>query len=494
MPDVGALLRQVAEAETDEPPAHLERAEDLVAAYLERRVTPTQVAARVIDNTRASDRLDPPMRLFIAQDADDLMDQAEASARRYREGEPLGPLDGVPVAVKDELDQAPYPTTVGTTFLGRERAAEDATAVARLRRAGALLIGKANMQELGLGVMGFNPHYGTARNPYDPARSAGGSSTGPAAAVAAGLCPIAVGADGGGSIRIPASFCGQLGLKPTFGRVSEHGAAPLCWSLAHVGPIAGTSKDLALAYAAMAGLDEADPNTFVGPRPELDGLFDEDLSGLRLGVYRPWFEHADEEVVGRCREALNALEAAGAEVREVEIPDLDLVRLVHLVTIVSEIAASRLLDDHHRSELALESRLNLALAHNLRAHDYIHAQRLRARICRHLEGILSGEVDVIVTPSTACTAPPLLDDALPQGQSDLELTVRIMRFAQVANLTGLPALTCPAGHDAGGLPVGVQLLGRPWEEATLLRLAAVIERSVERRPPRVRYRLLGARG
>jgi Asp-tRNA(Asn)/Glu-tRNA(Gln) amidotransferase A subunit family amidase len=166
----------------------------------------------------------------------------------------LGPLDGVPIAVKDELDQVPYATTAGTRFLGREPASSDATVVARLRSAGALLVGKTNMHEVGLGITGVNPHHGTSRNPYDPARITGGSSSGSAAAVAAGLCPIAVSADAGGSIRIPAALCGVVGLKPTFGRMSERGAAALCWSLAHIGVIGASSADVALvAMKALSG-------------------------------------------------------------------------------------------------------------------------------------------------------------------------------------------------------------------------------------------------
>ena len=170
---------------------------------------------------------------MIAVNRDDVMKQAREATQRIKAGKPLSIFDGVPVAVKDELDMVPYPTTVGTSFLGKSPAKEDATVVARMRAAGALLVGKTNMHEIGINVTGLNPHHGTTRNPYNTDHFTGGSSSGSATAVAAGLVPVAIGADGGGSIRIPASFCGVFGLKPTFGRVSEHGAAPLCWSVAH---------------------------------------------------------------------------------------------------------------------------------------------------------------------------------------------------------------------------------------------------------------------
>ncbi len=465
-------------------------AADFVAAYRDGRTTPERVAEAVLTATRASSRLDPPQRAIITQDADDLRAQARASAARWREGRALGPLDGVPVAVKDELDQVPYPTTVGTGFL-KDVAKADAAVVARLRAAGALLIGKANMHEIGIGVTGVNPHHGAARNPYDPARATGGSSSGPASAVASGLCPIAMGADGGGSIRIPSALCGVVGLKATFGRVSEVGAAPLCWTLAHVGPLGATVRDVALAYAAIAGPDAGDPNTSPQPRPSLAGIADGDLKGVRVGVYAPWFEDADPDVVTACSAAVDALVAAGAVVHPIELPELGLLRTVHLVTIVSEMAAAheRYRAAHGR-DYAPDTRLSLALARMLTNRDYVHAQRLRTRLCGHFDEALR-EVDVIATPSTGCTAPVIPADTLATGESNLEQTTAIMRFAQAGNLTGLPAISVPAGYDRDGMPVGFQLLGRAWDEALLLRLARVVERSVTRRAPRVLHDLLG---
>jgi len=393
--------------------------------------------------------------------------------------------------VKDELDVAGYPTTVGTRFLGRQPAPEDATVVGRLRAAGALIIGKTNMHEIGLGVTGVNPHHGACRNPYDPARAPGGSSSGPAAAVAYGLCPLGVGADGGGSIRIPASFCGVVGLKSTFGRLSEHGAAPLCWSLAHVGPIAATAADAALGYLLMAGPDPRDPNSLHQPTPTLAGLDRLDLQGLKLGIYPPWFEHADAPVVAACRRMLDELVQAGAELHEIDLPDLDIARTVHLITIVSEMATAHLRHyAEHRRAYGHDTRLNLVLARRLAATDYDHAQRLRARIWCHFARALE-QVELIVSPATGCTAPPIPADVLRTGESNLPLTTKIMRFAQPANLTGLPAISVPVGYDPDGLPIGLQLMARPWQEALLLRVARFTETRCRRQPPRVSCELLG---
>jgi len=487
--DPEPLLKQIAGPKAG-PGSVFESAADFTEAYRANSTNPEEVAQLVLKYTKDSDELEPPLRVFIAQQAEDVLCQARESAERYRKNQPLSPLDGVPVAVKDEVDQKGYPTTVGTAFLGREPAAEDAEVVARLRRAGALLVGKANMHEIGILPTGLNPIHGAARNPYDPLRETGGSSSGPATAVAAGLCPVSVGADGGGSIRVPAAFCGAVGLKPTFGRMSEHGAAPLCWSVAHLGPIGASVRDVALAYALMAGPDPKDPNTFDQPAPVLDGFGQQVVSGIKLGICTPWFEDADEEVVEACHKVLEGLRGAGAVVEEVELPDLSLLRTVHTVIIVSEMAAAHLQHFRdHRREYSTVTRLNLSLARRMKATDYVHAQRHRMQLCAQFDAVMQ-KVDAIVTPATGCTAPLISPKALKTDESNLTLIDRIMRFARPANVTGYPAVTFPAGYDGRGLPIGFQAMGRSFEEHKLLRLAGVAEGLVERKPPQVHYRLL----
>ncbi len=477
----------------DAPGFRFETAADFVEAYRSGRCTPLEVAERLLAIAKDLDRQDPPMRLFIAQRPEDVLAQAREATERYRRNAPLGPLDGVPVAVKDEVDQVPYPTTAGTRFLGKEPATRDAEAVSRLRAAGALLIGKTNMHELGLGVSGINPHHGAARNPYDPARMTGGSSSGTAATVAAGLAPLALGADGGGSIRLPAALCGVVGLKPTFGRISERGAAPICWSVAHLGPIAATVRDAALGYLVMAGPDDQDPPTRFQPMPHLTGLFDRDLRGIRLGLYPEWFEDADAAVVAACRQMLEVLRDAGAEIVEVKIPELGLMRLIHSLTIVTEMLAAH--QQHyarHRADFGHEARVNFALLRQTRADDYLLAQRHRARLHHEVMAVMR-TVDGLVTPATACTARAIGADALRLGESNLPLLDRLMRYMVLANLTGQPAIAFPAGYDPDGMPIGFQVIGNPWEEAFLLRIAHVAERHVSRQAPRIHHRLLGAR-
>lgn len=463
---------------------------DYAKAYRDGKTTPEEVAKKVLDAIDDSNSFTPPLRAVIAVNREDVMKQAHEAKQRIKAGKPLSVFDGVPVAVKDEVHMLQYRTTVGTAFLGQSPATEDATIVARMRKAGAMLVGKTNMHEIGIGVTGLNATLGTTRNPYNPDHFTGGSSSGSGAAVAAGLVPAAIAADGGGSIRIPASFCGVFGLKSTYGRVSEHGAAPLCWSVAHLGPITGTASDLTLAYAVMAGPDLRDPNSLHQPLPTLANWDQLNLRGLKLGIYKPWFQHADPDVLTSCESMLNRFTDMGAEIREISIPNLELNRIAHTVTILSEMAQamSYTYEEHHRQH-GLDVRLSLALGRALSSQDYVLAQRARTRIIKNFSTALA-QVDMILTPTTAIAAPPIPKDALPNGNSDLTTTIKIMRFVTAANMTGLPAVSFRVGYTKNGLPIGMQAVGRAWDEATLLRLAVNSEQAIERKAPQVHYKML----
>ncbi|MEZ4365510.1 MAG: amidase [Kofleriaceae bacterium] len=449
---------------------------------------PSAVAARLCAAVADLDGDPTRLGVFIAHRPDEVARDAAAATARWREGRPRSPLDGVPIVVKDELDVAGYPTTLGTSFR-TEVARADAAVVARLRAAGAILLGKANMNEIGINPIGLNPHHGPARNPWDRGRITGGSSSGSAAAVAAGLCPISIGADGGGSVRIPAALCGVVGLKATFGRIPETGVPPLCWNVAHVGPLGLTVADVAAAYAVIAGPDDGDLASLAQPPPDLARLADDDLRGLRLGVCTPYFEDAEPDVVARCRDAVRALEARGAEVIELPAPDLNTLLWSHAVIILSEMAAAMRSARGELSRFALDSRTNLAFGRHFLATDLVHAMRHRQRITLETLALLR-EVDVLVTPTTATTAPAIPERTLPDGESNLPVVDALMRFVRLGNLTGLPALAVPCGLDGRGLPVSVQLLGRPYEEALLLRAGRVIEAATPRATPRHHVRAL----
>ena len=463
---------------------------DFARAYRQGVTDPVAVAERVLAAITSSDQADPPLRAFIELNKEDVMRQARASAERLRKGEPLSLLDGVPVAIKDELDMTPYPTHMGTSFLGLNPVQQDAIAVARMRAAGALLIGKTNMHEIGIGVTGYNPHFGTPRNPYNLAHYTGGSSSGSAAAVAAGLCPIALGADGGGSVRLPAAFCGVMGVKPTYGRVPESGSFALDFTVAHVGALAATTSDLVLAYAAIAGPDPADRLSAQQPLPALAGWTNTDLSDLTLGVFRPWFNHATPEMVQANEQMLGHFQQLGAKIKEIAIPDLEAARIAHVITITTEMnqALDRFYDAHHK-EMGPDVRISLALSRAFNARDFVQAQRVRTRLMAHFQRAFE-QVDAIITPAAGLTAPPIPEAALAYGDSDLTTLTEIMRYAPFANMTGHPAMTFPVGYAAHGLPAAMQVMGRHWDETTLFRLALAAEKRLERRKPQLFFDLL----
>ena len=485
-PDLGALNKIEGRAAAAMP---FRTARDYTQAYKEGKANPEDVAKKALDAIKQADVGSLKLRPFIAVKEGDVIQQARSSAERWKDRKPLSVLDGVPVAVKDEVDMAPYPTTVGTKFFGRAPAKQDATAVARLRAAGALLLGKANMHEIGINPDGLNVNFGSTRNPYNPKHDTGGSSSGSATSVAAGICPIAVGADGGGSIRIPASHCGVVGLKPTFGRVSEYGAAPLCWSVAHLGPIAATVEDTAIGYACMAGPDAKEPNSLHQPAVVLEQWNKTDLKGIRLGVYRPWFEHASPEVVRACDNLLEKLASSGAQVKQIVVPGLDTMRVAHAITIASEMAGSMGNYPEHSKDFGEEVRVTLGLGRVFTAGDYIKAQRIRTRAMSVFKEIYR-DVDAIITPSAGITGPEVTLGDAQGGWSDLSSTFEVMRFAFPGNLAGLPAISFPAGYDSIGLPIGMQAMGRWWEEDLLLRIAFNAEKLVERRKPMVFFDLL----
>jgi len=458
--------------------------DDYTSAY-RNGLSPVVVAQSFLSQLDRSEQDSPSMKCFVSIIPADILAQAVASEARWKVGKPLSPIDGVPVAIKDEIDQAGHPTSLGTKFLAKYgNAIKDSEVVSRLRHAGALLVGKTNMHEIGINVTGLNPHHGTPRNPYNDQYHTGGSSSGSACSVACGLVPIAIGADGGGSIRVPSSFCGLVGMKPTFGRVSEHGAAPLAWSVGHIGPITSNVFDCALAYSIIAGKDVNDRNTNGQPPVLIDAeKYIADLVGIKLGVFLPWLEHATSEVVASTKSLLQKLQALGATVHNIEIPDLDAMRVAHTVLITGDMATAMLC--HEKEEFSLDASLNLLLGKSHTARDYINAARIRTRAMNIFQDIFKS-VDVIVTPTCAQTAPKINSEALTSGESDLSTTVEIMRFVFASNLTGHPAISFPSGYGANELPIGMQLIGKPWSEQLLFRVASVAENLVEKKKP-VRY-------
>ena len=480
LPETPVNLRVLAEAPSSVPGR---TALDFARAYSAQEATPERVAERFFAAVEQFDRNDPPLRAFVSVDRADVMRQAAQSTKRHARGEPLSVLDGVPVAIKDEIDQLGHVTTAATRAIHIQPTG-DAVVVERLRRLGALLVGKTNMHEMGAGGTGLNIQCGTARNPWDPRHHTGGSSSGSGAAVAAGLAPLAVGVDSGGSIRVPAGFCGLVGVKPTWGRTSRRGLLAWAPEFAQAGPMARTARDAALLYAAMAGRDPGDLFTLAQPPIDDTALLNalsargRCLEGVRIGIFTPWFEDADAAVVALCRAAVKQLGRAGAVVREVELHDLELVRAV-LLTLLADSSRVFIEDNEiDKTRLGLDARMGLALGRAVDQATVRKAARHRRAIGESFARMMY-DVDLLVTPMAPTAAPPVRIDALAEGEADAEQVARLLRFSMFANVVGAPAFSAPAGF-VGRLPVGLQIIGRPWEEALLFRVARVLEEHTQR--------------
>ncbi|CAK9187405.1 unnamed protein product [Ilex paraguariensis] len=380
---------------------------DYAYAYRSKLATPSIVAEQFISAMEGFANKKPPTPLLISFDAEDVRKQAAASTQRFEQGNPLSTLDGIFMAIKDDIDCYHHPSKGATTWMHEVRPVEkDAVCVSRLRSCGVILVGKANMHELGLGTTGNNPNHGTTRNPHAPERYTGGSSSGPAAIVASGLCPAALGTDGGGSVRIPSSLCGVVGLKTTYGRTDMRGSI-YAGTVEIIGPIASTVEDVMLVYAAILGSSPADSICLKPSLPYVPDLSSHECSHvlglLRLGKYTQWFNDVfSTEISATCENVLNRLsETHGCKMVEIVVPELQEMRMAHVVSIGSESTSSLTPDceDGKGVKLTLDTRTNLALFRSFTASDYIAAQRLRRRLMYyHME--IFKKVDVIVTPTT----------------------------------------------------------------------------------------------
>jgi aspartyl-tRNA(Asn)/glutamyl-tRNA(Gln) amidotransferase subunit A len=443
-------------------------AKDSIAAIAEgirsRRISPVELAGRALDRIAARD---PELNAFQLVLAESARTSARVAEREIAAGRYLGPLHGVPVAVKDLLALAGTPTTAGSKILGDRVSDVTAAAVERLREAGAVIVGKTRLAEFAYSPGSNNPHYGPTRNPHNPTRDTGGSSSGSGAAVAAGMVFAALGTDTGGSIRIPASLCGIVGLKPTFGRVSLDGAVPLSWSLDHLGPMTRTVADAALMLEALAGHDPRDPRTRPVPVPAYSEGLESGVRGLRIGVVGD--DGAGEplgtpEAEDAWRAGLAALASAGASLVPIDLP-----LMADLLVVSGALLAMEAATYHRRwlRERAADygefARLRLLSAYAYAPGASIRAQQARAAL-RATMDTLFAQMDLLSTPTMPEPAPPL---GVPAST----------RFTAPFNLLGWPAISVPVGRSADGLPLGLQLVGRSWDEATALRAARVVEAS-----------------
>lgn len=437
-------------------------------------ISPVDLVQSALDRIAA---LEPQLHAWVAVTSDAALAAAAEAETELRSGVDRGPLHGIPVAIKDIVDIAGLPTKCGSPV--REDVApatEDAAVVTALRVAGAIPLGKTVTQEFAAGVVSA-----PARNPWDPSRIPGGSSGGSAAAVAAKVCPIAVGTDTGGSIRIPASVCGVVGLKPTYGRVSKRGVYPLAWSLDTVGPLAGSVEDAALMLNAIAGYDAADPQSTDEPWHDATEELDRDLKGLRIGVVRDHFLQRVQSAVGSNFElALPVFSEQGAEVIDVNWPEAAFARAAGLI--INRVETVAVHDDamkKMRDRYGVELQVRVGGNRLFPSAGYLRALKARVAIRESVRRVFDEhKLDAIVVPSTPGVSSPADNTEIVYEDGTREpVAFAYTRLATVFNCTGQPALSMLNGFDANGLPTGLTIAGRPFQEARICRIAQAFERA-----------------
>ena len=458
---------------------HWLTASEASRAFAARQLSPVELLTALLGRI---DALDPKLHAFIHLDADAAMEAARTATKEIAAGRIRGPLHGVPVGVKDIIDVAGLPTTGHSKILVNNIAEADAVVIQKLRQAGAIILGKLATHEFAIGGPSFDLPFPPARNPWNPDHHPGGSSSGSGAGVCAGLFPVALGTDTGGSVRNPASVCGIVGVKPTYGLVSRRGVFPLSFTLDHVGPLTRTVADTALMLDAIAGYDPDDPGSAPTQSRHFGRLLDRGVRDLRIGFVRHFHETdtpAHPEVTAALEDVARVLQAEGAEVRSVTLPALTEFAGINRVILCSEawsIHAPWLRE--RPGDYGQLARRRLLPGAFMTAGDYVGAQRRRLQLIAAVEDVLR-DVDVLLCASSMDPASRLDDPA--------ETSRTYPRQARTPfNVTGHPALAMMAGLASNGLPVSVQFAGRYFDDATVLRVAAAYERATpwhKKRPP-----------
>jgi aspartyl-tRNA(Asn)/glutamyl-tRNA(Gln) amidotransferase subunit A len=418
--------------------------------------------AELIGQTFADIRQRETFHSFITLTEELARTQALARDHELARGQDRGPLHGIPIAHKDLFCTRGIPTTAGSLVFREFIPDHDATVVERLRTAGAISVGKTNLHELAYGITSKNPHYGFVLNPRDITRVAGGSSGGSAALVAGNFLPLCTGTDTGGSIRIPASFCGIAGLKPTYGRVSRHGVLPLAFSLDHVGPLGSCVEDCALAMNAMAG-----PDVFDLPEPPT-------LAGVRVGVPQNFFfDRIHPEVAAAVNNAISSMEQHGASLVELRVPDMAEAYTVARIVQLAETASvyARYTD---QTLFGADVWRLIQQGKSIAGHEYVSAQRIRTLFRSQFDELWT-KIDVLATPTTPMAAPLLDEETIVIDGHQEDTRAAATRFVRGINFIGEPALSLPCGTTTAGLPIGLQLIAPPFTEPRLLQIAKTIE-------------------
>lgn len=435
-----------------------------------------------VELTRAclarAEAINPQLNCFLSLEADDALAAARQVDNALARGESRSPLHGVPLAHKDMFYRAGKVTTGGSK-IRREFVARDDSAIAkRLNAAGAVWLGTLNMSEFAANPAGHNVHYGHCRNPWDPDSITGGSSSGCAAAVAARACFGSVGSDTGGSVRLPAAICGVAGLKPTYGRISRHGALPRSWSLDTIGPLARTVEDCALLTTVIAGRDTLDSTSVDLPVPDYSALLHEPLPKLRLGVPSNFFfDDVDPSVRAQVDAALSVLTGIGLELVDVVVPDQERLFIISDAVVKSEAATlhGRWIKERPQ-DYSLFVRSRIEAGFHIPATRYLEALALRGRILSDFVSRVFEKADVLFTPVLPIQVPKLAQTEVGTATDVQRVIVALTRCTRNINYLGLPALSVPCGFSSNGMPTGFQLIGRPFSEATLFRVGHAYQR------------------
>ena len=431
------------------------------------------------------DRCEPQLNAFITVFHEKSLERARQAEAQLRSREDLGPLHGMPIALKDIICMERARSTAGSNFFSEESPQFDAALVSKLKEAGAIIIGKTNLHEFAFGVTTENPHFGATANPWDTSRVPGGSSGGSAAAVVTGCCVGALGSDTGGSIRIPAAVCGHVGLKPTYGRISVHGVVALAQSLDCVGPMCRYVHDAALIMNTLAGYDPRDVNSENRPVPDYTEGLDHPIRGRRAGVPKQhFFDNLHPGVERTVSEAIKVLEKLGVDIVELDLPSAKAGHEVTLTLLMAEAGhfhQQRLAE--HREDYGVDVRELLEGGLSLSASDYVKAVRVREIAKREFAGAFE-EIDCILSPTAPIPAPLRSTHDLSGGSESNRIRPRLTQNTRLFNLLGLPSISVPCGFaqvensDSGeGLPVGLQICGPWWSEKTLLQVAYAYERA-----------------
>jgi aspartyl-tRNA(Asn)/glutamyl-tRNA(Gln) amidotransferase subunit A len=464
-----------------EQPADLTRLSLVEAMALLRRkaVSPVELAQACIARI---ERLNPALNAFITVTAEQALQQAREAEAQIQRGQWRGPLHGMPLALKDLIDTAGIRTTAASAVFKDRVPTEDAEVVRRLKAAGAVLLGKLNMHEFAYGGTSVPSYYGAVHNPWNLGRIAGGSSGGSAAAVAAGLCFGALGSDTAASVRHPAAYCGVVGLKPTYGRVSTRGVIPLSWSLDHIGPLCRSAADAALLLETIAGYDPQEPSSVDRPTDRYASAIHARTAPLRIGlVRRPYFEELDPDIEAAVNAAIQVLARITAGVRDVELPYTNV-----LLTIASAEAYAFHKPYFTRTPQLYQAmtRHRLEQAANISAADYVSARREMERLRWQADSAFSN-VELLVTPTTAIAPISIesgyLDPPLPPDGTPVEF-----RNTHMFDVLGLPAISVPCGFTRDGMPIGLQIAGPRFGESRVLTLAHAYQQATDwhtRSPP-----------